>query len=84
MELKRLKRWKLLKKGNEWEYISKAKGNKFYMEKVDDHFIISDENKIIIQDIDSSNDFIETKDSKSFRIPFSLGEKRYILKKAQL
>lgn len=50
-----------IKEGIEWKYISIVEGEKYYMEKNGDHFLIFSDNKNIIQDIDLSRSFINIK-----------------------
>jgi len=50
-----------IKEGTEWKYISTVEDEIYYMEKKGDHFLISDENKNIIQDIDLSESFTNIK-----------------------
>lgn len=70
-ETREIETLEAFKKGNDWEYISKANGNTLYMEKLNNHLTIFDENKTMIKSIDLSNDFIEINDSQSSIKPLS-------------
>lgn len=66
-----------IKEGTEWKYISTVEDKIYYMEKKGDHFLISDENKNIIQDIDLSESFINIK-SENLVTPYAdWGDKVY-------
>lgn len=55
------------KEGTEWKYISTVEDEIYYMEKKGDHFLISNENKNVMQDIDLSESFINIK-SENFSV----------------
>lgn len=58
-----------LKEGSNWKYISTVDGEKYYMESIDNHFLIYNDNKKIIQNIDLSNTFVNFKSENPSVIP---------------